>query len=64
MHPTPAILFSGIAPAYMEEGSSTTGDTGRIRDVNGPPKPDYPWGIPLLGLGYGLKLIPMGIDLG
>jgi hypothetical protein len=34
------------------------------RDVNGAPKPDYPWGIPLLGLGYGLKQIPMGIDLG
>jgi hypothetical protein len=35
----------------------------RTRDVNGAPKPDYPWGIPLLGLGYGLKQIPMGIDL-
>jgi hypothetical protein len=33
------------------------------RDVNGAPKPNYPWGIPLLGLGYGLKQIPMGIDL-
>jgi hypothetical protein len=33
------------------------------RDVNGAPKPDYPWGIPPLGLGYGLKQIPMGIDL-
>jgi hypothetical protein len=35
-----------------------------LRDVNGAPKLDYPWGIPLLGLEYGLKLIPMGIDLG
>jgi hypothetical protein len=33
------------------------------RDVNGAPKPDYLWEIPLLGLGYGLNLIPMGIDL-
>jgi hypothetical protein len=33
------------------------------RDVNGAPKPDYPWGIPLLGLGYVLKQITMGIDL-
>jgi hypothetical protein len=37
---------------------------GPPRDANGAPKPDYPWGIPLLGLGYELKLIPMGIDLG
>jgi hypothetical protein len=35
-----------------------------VRDVNGAPKPDYPRGIPLLRLGYGLELIPMGIDLG
>jgi hypothetical protein len=40
------------------------GKSDIIRDVNGAPKPDYPWGIPLLGLGYGLKQIPMGIDLG
>jgi hypothetical protein len=33
------------------------------RDVNGAPKLDYPWGIPPLGLGYGSKQIPMGIDL-
>jgi hypothetical protein len=34
------------------------------RDVNGASKSHYPWGIPLLGLEYRLKLIPMDIDLG
>jgi hypothetical protein len=34
------------------------------RDVNGVPKSDYPREISLLVLGYGLELIPMGIDLG
>jgi hypothetical protein len=33
------------------------------KDVNGPRNP-ITWGIPLLGLGYGLRLIPMGIDVG
>lgn len=35
----------------------------QTRDVNGASKPDYPRGNPLLGLGYELELIPMGIDL-
>jgi hypothetical protein len=34
------------------------------RDVNGDPIPDNPWGIPLLGYGYGTKIIPMGMDMG
>jgi hypothetical protein len=46
----------------MSNLSNTTWPTS-TRDVNGAPKPDYPWGIPPLGLGYGLKQIPMGIDL-
>jgi hypothetical protein len=49
--------------AFSEHWSITERDTADARDVNGAPKPDYPWGIPLLGLGYGLKQIPMGIDL-
>jgi hypothetical protein len=44
--------------------SNGYGKGAGIRDVNGVLKPDYLSGIPLLGLGYGLKLIPMGIDLG
>jgi hypothetical protein len=34
-----------------------------IRGVNGDLIPVNPWGIPLLGLGYGNILIPMGISL-
>jgi hypothetical protein len=34
------------------------------RDVNGDPIPDNPWGIPLLGYGYGTKIVPMGMDMG
>jgi hypothetical protein len=34
------------------------------RDVNGDPIPDNPWGIPLLGYGYGTKNVPMGMDMG
>jgi hypothetical protein len=49
--------------AFSEHWSITERDTADARDVNGAPKPDYPWEIPLLGLGYGLKQIPMGIDL-
>jgi hypothetical protein len=49
-----AMLIFAILCMYCVDAS---------RDVNGAPKPDYPWGIPLLGLGYGLKQIPMGIDL-
>jgi hypothetical protein len=36
----------------------------QARDVNGDPIPDNPWGIPLLGYGYGTKIIPMGMDIG
>jgi hypothetical protein len=31
------------------------------RDGNGDPIPDSPWGIPLLGDGYGINLVPAGI---
>jgi hypothetical protein len=34
------------------------------RDVNGDPIPANPWGIPLLGYGYGTKIVPMGMDMG
>jgi hypothetical protein len=34
------------------------------RDVNGDPIPDNPWGISLLGYGYGTKIVPMGMDMG
>ena len=33
------------------------------RDVNGAPKSDYPWGIPLLVLVW-IEIISIGIDLG
>jgi hypothetical protein len=36
----------------------------QARDVNGNPIPANPWGIPLLGYGYGTKIIPMGMDMG
>jgi hypothetical protein len=36
----------------------------RTRDVNGDPIPDNPWRIPLLGYGYGTKIVPMGMDMG
>jgi hypothetical protein len=34
------------------------------RDVNGDPIPANPWRIPLLGYGYGTKIVPMGMDMG
>jgi hypothetical protein len=34
------------------------------RDVNGDLIPANPWGIPLLGYGYGTKIVPMGMDMG
>jgi hypothetical protein len=34
------------------------------RGVNGDPIPANPWGIPLLGYGYGTKIVPMGMDMG
>jgi hypothetical protein len=34
------------------------------RDVNEDPIPANPWGIPLLGYGYGTKIVPMGMDMG
>jgi hypothetical protein len=34
------------------------------RDVNGDPIPANPWEIPLLGYGYGTKIVPMGMDMG
>jgi hypothetical protein len=34
------------------------------RDVNGDPIPANPWGIPLLGYGYGTKFVPMGMHMG
>jgi hypothetical protein len=40
------------------------GRGSRLEMSMGPQNPITPWGIPLLGLGYGLKQIPMGIDLG
>jgi hypothetical protein len=43
---------------------STLRNTRVIRDVNGDPIPDNPWGIPLLGYGYGTKIVPMGMDMG
>jgi hypothetical protein len=48
----------------IDSRSNGYGKGAGIRDVNGVLKPDYLSGIPLLGLGYGLKLIPMDIDLG
>jgi hypothetical protein len=35
----------------------------RIRDVNGDPIPANSWGIPLLGYGYGTKIVHMGINM-
>jgi hypothetical protein len=35
-----------------------------IRDVNGDPIPSNPLGSPLLGYGYGTKIVPMGMDTG
>jgi hypothetical protein len=35
----------------------------RIRDANGDPIPDNPWGISLLEYGYGTKIVPMGMDM-
>jgi hypothetical protein len=34
------------------------------RDVNGDPISNNPWGIPLLVYMYGIKIIPIGIDMG
>jgi hypothetical protein len=34
------------------------------KDVNGDQIPANPWGISLLGYGYGTKIIPMSIDMG
>jgi hypothetical protein len=34
------------------------------RDVNWDPIPTNPWGISLLGYGYGTKIVPMGMDMG
>jgi hypothetical protein len=34
------------------------------RDVNGDPMPTNPWGIPLLGYGYGTKIVLKGMDMG
>jgi hypothetical protein len=36
---------------------------GLSRDVNGDPIPANPWRIPLLGYGYGTKIVPMGMDM-
>jgi hypothetical protein len=33
------------------------------RYVNGDPIPANPWGIPLLGYGYGTKFVPTGMAL-
>jgi hypothetical protein len=38
--------------------------TTMARDVNGDPIPANPWGIPLLGYGYGTKIVPMGMNMG
>jgi hypothetical protein len=37
---------------------------GRLRDVNGDPIPVNLWEIPLIGYGYGTKIVPMGMYMG
>jgi hypothetical protein len=36
----------------------------QIRDVNKDQIPAHPWRILLLGLGYGTKIFPLGINIG
>jgi hypothetical protein len=45
--------YGGLRIAVWVEG----------RDVNGEPIPVNPWGIPLLGYGYGTKIVPMGMNM-
>jgi hypothetical protein len=48
----------------LTRGHLARRSTHEPRDVNGDPIPDNPWGIPLLGYGYGTKIVPMGMDMG
>jgi hypothetical protein len=63
----PSRELHGNTPFFMVYGSEAVLPADLrfgARDVNGDPIPANPWGIHLLGYGYGTKIVPMGMDMG